>query len=493
MNDIKLINGSYYLYSDGTWSLIKTPTNRQKYLASLDENKRQFLLQYPEADTKGQQLDYEENAANTAKSKQTARQLIGTGLQLGGGIVGTMFAPQFFAPIWTGEGARNMMSDNGVKKTVQLAKGIDPDDSDVLQKLQEQNSKEGLTGKAITSGLGDALDASMAFGPILSNASNIAKAIPMIKKVEGSNFLSKLSNAAKINEELNKLAQNLGSKKVNPVLQASLPDNTISYQQAFRPSAKTILFGERPSTLTRAERLGIPKGERIPYTEQENIAFRKQINDFANKYGYEPIGEEVIDPEVLERYARSLIKRHNTFYRGTNIPKKGTEEYNYLIKQMGKSNPSEQEMYNYMSTHREGELYISPYRNISRDYGTSTEILRPYKLGSDRTKWFDEGNFTIYANGSNRTFENMEGFSGITSPWVSTDKGLGQIQTELTSWNQKFIPVKTDPRGVRESWFIDPIHWMHTTHDIERGSKNVPTVMYERKNGGKLNYLNYFK
>jgi hypothetical protein len=51
---------------------------------------------------------------------------------------------------------------------------------------------------------------------------------------------------------------------------------------------------------------------------------------------------------VLERYARSLIKRHNTFYRGVEL------------------NPQEPNLsLEYMATHAPGggagELYITPY------------------------------------------------------------------------------------------------------------------------------------
>lgn len=89
----------------------------------------------------------------------------------------------------------------------------------------------------------------------------------------------------------------------------------------YNKTTKTALYGERPSKLTIREKLGVPKGTKV-YTPEENVAFRQQINDFATKYGYEPIGTEVTDQEMLERYAKSLIKRHNTFYRGVNMPKK---------------------------------------------------------------------------------------------------------------------------------------------------------------------------
>jgi hypothetical protein len=48
------------------------------------------------------------------------------------------------------------------------------------------------------------------------------------------------------------------------------------------------------------------------------------------------------------------------------------------------------------------ELYISPTTNAF-SYGANGRtaiISRPYKLGKDRTKWFDEGDFNIVETGT---------------------------------------------------------------------------------------------
>jgi hypothetical protein len=127
-------------------------------------------------------------------------------------------------------------------------------------------------------------------------------------------------------------------------------------------------FGIKPSKLTEAERLGIPKGGKVPYTPEENTAFRNQINEFAEKYGYNTIGDEVTDPEVLEKYARALIKQHNTFYRGISYAPDDITAMKWA------SQP-----------HHNAEMYITPYSNVASGYGDPVEVLRPYKLGSDRT------------------------------------------------------------------------------------------------------------
>lgn len=125
-----------------------------------------------------------------------------------------------------------------------------------------------------------------------------------------------------VNSELSKNISNTKLDKSFPNTSYN-PNNILYYQPkeiTYTPktnSEKTYLgLLEKPSKLTKAERLGIPKGGKVPYTTEENLAFRNQINEFAKKYGYNTIGDEVTDPEVLEKYARALIKQHNTFYRG---------------------------------------------------------------------------------------------------------------------------------------------------------------------------------
>lgn len=239
-------------------------------------------------------------------------------------------------------------------------------------------------------------------------------------------------------------------------------------QMSKTPPTKTSLafFERQPAKISEAERLGVPKGIKY-YTQEENLAFRNQINDFAKKYGYEPIGDEVTDPEVLERYARSLIKRHNTFYRGVV------------------SNPSEPHLsLEYMATHAPGggagELYITPYEGVAQMYGHPVEILRPYKLGADRTRWFDEGNFPIYTSGGRREMHLWENKKGITAPWLTSENFESRwykpnVEGELTGRNQQFIPmsIKYRPHGYYYPQFY------------RVGSLAVPTTAFY-KSGGSI-------
>lgn len=298
------------------------------------------------------------------------------------------------------------------------------------------------------------------------------------------------------------------------------------------PTKTSLAFFERqPSKISEAERLGIPKGIKY-YTQEENLAFRDQINNFAKKYGYEPIGDEVTDPEVLERYARSLIKRHNTFYRGVEL------------------NPKEPNLsLEHMATHAPGggagELYITPYQSVAAMYGEPVEILRPYKLGADRTRWFDEGDFQIYTAGGRRDMHLWEDKKGIAAPWLRSEEFAGKtswaykphVETELTGRNQQFIPMSVQYRhnGVysqpvyrvgslavpntpfyksggsihikkkNRGKFTDYCGGKVTEECIRKGKNSSNPTTRKRANfaanarkwkheeGGKINYLNYFQ
>ena len=242
--------------------------------------------------------------------------------------------------------------------------------------------------------------------------------------------------------------------------------------------------GTRSAQIPEYARLGLPKGSKVPHTEAENIAFRQQINDFAAKYGYQPIGDEVTDPEVLERYARSLIKRHNTFFRGVT------------------ENPDFPDLsLEYMATHAhtpEDPMYISPFESVASSYGHPVEILRPYHLGEDRTKWFTEGEFPIYTSGGRGSLDDWKDKSAIAAPWMSSETlkevlRTGRVLTpdvesiELTGRNQPFIPMRIR-KGTRSA-SLDVQNSIDTSFE---GSRAVPNTPFYTITDQFLEYLNKY-
>jgi hypothetical protein len=93
-----------------------------------------------------------------------------------------MFAPEIFLPYFAVEGGKGLMDENGVKRTIQLLKGIDNYESPSVNKLKETGeiSSTPKLGKAALSGLGDALNLSMF---VLPGSRQVKEIIPAAKMV----------------------------------------------------------------------------------------------------------------------------------------------------------------------------------------------------------------------------------------------------------------------------------------------------------------------
>lgn len=241
--------------------------------------------------------------------------------------------------------------------------------------------------------------------------------------LKGTNWYRGRALSKVMNEELAAKTASIPTSEVVP--------NTISLRYA-PPSVRTMTQMPRSSRISEAERLGIPKSERAGYhTIAEDKAFKQQIVDFANKYGYDisdiPKGAPT---KELERYARDLIAKHNSYYRGVEMPTLSSDKA--LLEARLGSNPTVDEIYQSMiTTPRPNDvLWISPGANagIYGGGGRTGIVSRPYSLGTDRTQWFDEGDFIV-----NKGY-NFSG-SGLADPWAS-DKyiyGPDHIPSELVS------------------------------------------------------------
>jgi hypothetical protein len=200
-------------------------------------------------------------------------------------------------------------------------------------------------------------------------------------------------------------------------------DNMISRGTSTQvPSSSTanpgsmVLFERPTSSLSARERLGLPKGSKV-YTEAENQQFLKQINDFAGKYGYPGLEEGTYSVQELESYARALIDKHNSYYRGVVMPE--GEDLEKIYNVLGRD-ATEDEILKYMTTHpkdNEGWLFMSPKTNAAI-YGKTARVSRPYSLGADRTKWFEEGDFPMVMKEPNMSWEEFRQYQGMADPWA---------------------------------------------------------------------------
>lgn len=193
-------------------------------------------------------------------------------------------------------------------------------------------------------------------------------------------------------------------------------------------------------------------------------------NEFARKYnsdeGYSSLAkyEEVpytITDEELNAATKRMLKQHNTFYRGVYDSK----EIQELMKEKGISLREALKI----SAHRPREyglpIWVTPSPNVSVGYGGNNpldfrggvaRLERPYVLGKDRTKWFEEADFDL---GTRLTRDNSE----IYNPWI--DKPSNIVGNELLA-----------KRMIFRGWLDD----LHKPTSGYFGSR-------KREHGGKIN------
>ena len=158
--------------------------------------------------------------------------------------------------------------------------------------------------------------------------------------------------------------------------------------------------------------------ERKSYQNADDAPFIKRMNQFANQYGYAPYayGRKQGKPED---YARQMIQRHNTFLRGIDTNMADEESLQYArgeLQKQGIQNPTMQQIAQFAATHPlkvngKNGVYASNVSNADiygcggiygrgsksgkDNFAGTAKIIRPYTLGDDRMKWFDEGDFKV--------------------------------------------------------------------------------------------------
>ena len=152
--------------------------------------------------------------------------------------------------------------------------------------------------------------------------------------------------------------------------------------------------------------------ERKSYIKPEDAEFVERMNQFCKKYGYEPFTysrKQGLDPEA---YAKKILKRHNTFLRGVDTAEASDDCISFaksILAQRGVLNPSMEQIAqiaatvplkgrkaHYVSTKGNADIYGSGNYDGKNFHGTA-KVIRPYTLGPDRMKWFDEADFEVTA------------------------------------------------------------------------------------------------
>lgn len=206
----------------------------------------------------------------------------------------------------------------------------------------------------------------------------------------------------RIGRELNKVPLSRSRTKA-PV------STTISYT----PSNKTVQIEK--ASQAPVDLAANREWNRVAIAVQ-NEPFIEAYNQW-NRFGYPtvPRGMESDTPK-LEAFVRGQLNRHNTFSRGVEVRSKDKQA---LEASLGRRLTNDEFLRIAATTPRinangEAILWISPFTQLSSMYGQGRTALvrRPFKLGADRMKWFDEASFNVRHNPPERYTD-----TDIMAPW----------------------------------------------------------------------------
>lgn len=256
------------------------------------------------------------------------------------------------------------------------------------------------------------------------------------------------------------------------------------------------------STVNRLFTLGTKKRQVKPSIgfadaaeDVSNKLFLNKLNAFADKYGYPGLSTKGhYSRGELNAYAKAILDRHNSFYRGVYKPVL-EEDIRHIKTVLGKG-ASDDEILKYVATHpREGGVsFLSPTSNAAIYAGSGNSagrlaiVKRPYSLGNNRMNWFNEGDFTLLPANSG-----AEEAGRIIDPWVypMSRSWNPSIPNELVSRTPLDFVSFISPKKMfgylsRNRHFKGPDKWYPYYRDSYRAGG---TIHIKPENRGKFNAL----
>lgn len=278
--------------------------------------------------------------------------------------------------------------------------------------------------------------------------------------LEGLGALGTIKNIKNVYRPINKMMND-----VQPELKKYIPEVINNHEIKYIPTEPKI-NKDTYIDFYNAEKL-LKEKQALDFKMAENNKLLDLLDAFSQKHAVAEIGDNNMKDVVLtypkadrntitsnrrtNKQIRNVIARHNTFARGVQMPT-APEDIERIRKIFGDDWMNKKdEVLKYVATHvRPGDgLYISPLKNSSiygnESRGSLNLVRRKYKLGKDRSKWFEEGDFVLQLNPA---------FSGIS--W-------DDITDIVAPWkNPKYITTGKIP--YRESELISPkdMYWVKT-------------------------------
>jgi hypothetical protein len=238
--------------------------------------------------------------------------------------------------------------------------------------------------------------------------------------------------------------------------------------------------------------------ERKSYQKDSDQPFINRMNQFADKYGYDRFryGRQQGNPED---YAKNMIQRHNTFLRGVDTNMASDEALAYAkeeLKKQGNSNPTMQQIAQFAATNpmKGNKGYYASNVGNADIYGNggtkqknghfagTAKIIRPYQLGNDRMKWFDEGDFQV----KNADDYNVDGYENNQQA-VSAQIGNGEVVDTWNTGNEGNSEVQIGGQTNFGGWLTDKErqHGQNTKAN-NRWNQMLQRIGNKHRNGQKL-------
>lgn len=214
---------------------------------------------------------------------------------------------------------------------------------------------------------------------------------------------------------------------------------------------------------------------------RDNKKFMSDFNNWTDLYGYPHIEQSRFNTKAINKQAKKIINRHNTFVRGVRIPG-NLDNVLAKMKRKGIINPTEEEIAEYMLTHpsydtgwgRAGlgdiaDLLGIPKRYLVSNYSSNSFetakgyalnnrnsllngdkdgyiglVRRPTKFGRDRLSWIKDNEFELlntddlWRLGHGAESFPTSSFLGFPDPFIKEweRKGLDSLRESL--WNPHY-------------------------------------------------------
>lgn len=267
-------------------------------------------------------------------------------------------------------------------------------------------------------------------------------------------------------------------------------------------------------------------------TAQSNIDFMNRFNEYFAKYGNpnDPNAQypliqtnNPLDTEGINKQAKDIIARHNTFIRGVrdfkykeDLPEEAKQKSYERMRQLGLDPDNRTDRINFTLQYyvpetgsgrvgfrpnekwnQTGIIYTSNSLGTGAGYATSEGtrhthngevalVRRPYKLGENRDLWMQEGDFTLRSNQEGPYYDINENAKLISNE----EEEIRHIKQQAwDAWvnDPQAIQLRQTASQVRDR--ITELNKMRQELEVKFAPDDIKQQAYEIVDNNRLSYV----